>query len=352
MKQQSFGILMLVLLTAVLSCTKEQTSNNTSTATATTTAQVPQPAAMKTFHVKLSVSGAAHLVSDTTPPFVILPNFKNERPSHIAFLVALPDGVALNGLPNTRDQFDMDAIDPVTGKPAPKKLATFKWGEVPAGVEIDLEKSGVTFPAPIKIDMDDQSNDKCPAPKDQSKTPETSLHWLARLWKVSKAAGPFKLKAAFTAKDPKVTDVAVRWEIRGGQLVPEFTAERRIFAFRLGGKKALDDVTQTVSMALANTFTVDLPANDPVFVLKGRKFGTNELVELGRFKPFTGTDRIEIDLMNMPVDEFFQSHDTHTIRHFHLHYRIIDGPYKEAVPEFVDRCNPGNKPTYECGPTG
>ena len=354
MNQSVRGFLVALLVTAAASCAKQESVSSDTTANMSTVASTTSASAVKTkkFKVTLKISGAAHLVDGATPPFLIVPNFLKEDPPHQAFLLAIPAGVAPGGLTNTRDQLDMDHLDPHTNQPL--NLGTFMFSEIPAGVEIDLEQSGVVFPAGSTLTFvpGDASNDVCPSDVPGVGTPPNSMHWIPRLSKVSKQSKPFDLKSTFTSKDPSGDLVAARLEMKGGSLEPELSPLRRAYRFRIGGVDADDDVVQTVSMSLNYTFLVDLPEDKPVFTLQGRKFGTTTLIPLGSFKPFTGTDQIQIDLINLPEDEFFKLHDTRSLPHFHMHYAVFSGFPLKAVPKLVQNCSGGSiKPLFECGPT-
>jgi len=354
MPKRNSGILITLCVIAALSCKQEsKTATDTSTTastTAVTTGGTGPTAPMTTLQVTLSFSGAVHLDPDVSPPFIIVPNFKGA--SHDSFIAADKDAVAPGGLPNTRKQFDDDAV------PVKKQIGDFMWGDIPPsgikGVTIDLAASGVKFSSPVSMDLGDASKDTCPNPPDAASTTKpTSLHWLPRLWRVSKAKGPLPLKKVYTAAEPDSNDVAARLVLDGGTLQTQLGPSEREYTFPIG-RPAPDDITQTVAMSLDYTFTVDVPASNPIFVLKGREFKTSKLVDLGTFKPFTGTNRIVINVINMPINEFFDVHDTKSLPHFDLHYRLIDGAHNEAKPVYVKKdCIPAAlKPLYECGPTG
>jgi hypothetical protein len=286
------------------------------------------------------------------PPLIIMPNFTQEPGHpHDVLLAARPEYVA-GGLPLSADQFD---VDPVTANET--IIDTFMYAELPpagvsTGIEIDLRKSGVTFSGGLEMDRGQGSTAECPEPF--TTTPKASLHWLPQLTKVSKATH-LTLREAFIKRDPAREDVLLRMELPGGRLEAELTPQMRKYQFVIDGQPASDDVVQTVAMSLNYTFTINLPPGG-TFILRGRKFGApgeaNDLVELGRFKP--GDDsRIVLDLMNMPKDDFFhQHHDTASIPHFHLHYRILNELVNEAVPMVKDDACPvnANRPQFECGP--
>jgi hypothetical protein len=368
------GLIVLLPLVVALSCKQESaTSTDTSSTASSTAASSTAGSAGRagltgatgptgTFQVTLSFSGAAHLDPDVKPPFIVIPNFTNPpppHPPHKPFIVAAVDAVAPNGLPNSEDQFDDDAIDPVTHQPKPKLLGHFMWGDIPStGVTIDLAASDVTFPSPtVNMDLDDESKDACPNTSDlNSHTKDTSLHWLPRLWRISKASASssVSVKSNFAATDPDPADVAARLVLNGGTLQTQLTPTQRKYTFQIGGHQAPDDITQAVAMSLDYIFLVDLPLNNPQFVLRGREFKTGRLIDLGIFKPRPGTKEIEINIVNMPFHDFFHVHDTKSIPHFALHYKVIDGAPHEAEPVFTKtQCVDGGlKPLYECGPTG
>jgi hypothetical protein len=357
MKVRYLPFLITLIITAA-ACKQKAPATTTDTPITDTSASLQEAAQTVPVEVVLRVSGAAHLADGMKPPVIIVPNFKKDH--HIVLLLALPDFVAPSGLPNKGDQFDDDDLD---SQGHPKKLATYMFGEIAPGVELDLEKSipRVVFQAGAQFDPGDSSNDECPRPTQGSTTDATSLHWLPRLWKVSKATQPFVLKTAFTEKDPNPDVVNSRLEVRGGTLEAELSPQRRIFAFQINGRPGADDIKQVVSMSLVYKFIVNLPETDQVFTLRGRKFKTDgthpgDLVDLGKFKPMTdpatGKLRIHLDLINVPEKEFFHLHDTQTIAHFDLHYRLVEGQPKKAFPKLVDKCGTtGGRPLFECGPT-
>src|SRR4051794_2325484 len=95
------AFLISLLLLATISCKQESTTTTTDTSgtdTSATSASLtgsPQvaPAGMTTVQVTLRFSGAAHLVDDVTPPFLVVPNFtkidSTLGPPHQALLLAV-----------------------------------------------------------------------------------------------------------------------------------------------------------------------------------------------------------------------------------------------------------------------
>src|ERR1051325_10753743 len=333
--------LILVCSIVVLSCR---------TATAPAPAPITVPLAQgvtatPTVRVTVSfvITGIAHLVDmGGGKRLLLVPNFINA--GHQPLLLATDDYQ-----PTGLDQGPR--VQMLTSTAAGP---TFRFRVLPPGFEIDpaalpgwntQENATLVF-----TEQGDAAMGEMPAACPNSAVPASSLHWLPDLPKLSNATA-VKLKEAQIMPNPAPADVVMRMDLKGGRLAAALAPDLSMFLFR-NGKPGVPDPMQAVAEYLVYSFVVDLPADDPVFALTARPFGTNDSVTLATFRP-DPSGEIQIVLANVPPEGFFNPQLNMTIEHLSHYYEIYDPngtTINTATAERTTNCSSGIGGGVECGP--